>query len=95
MSASQRGSVEPQLSQTSSRSEIPARWELYRLDEDPGETHDLAQSDAPPPDLRRLHQALTGWMKGDDHNGGDHAGDDEHLWGPPFGEKDLYGGGSA
>ncbi len=43
--------------------EIPARWELYRLEDDPGETVNLA-GDGAPPELRRLHRELRDWMKG-------------------------------
>ncbi len=43
--------------------EIPPRWELYRLDEDPGETANLAMGE-PPDEARRLHRELRAWMKG-------------------------------
>ena len=45
--------------------EIAARWELYRLDDDPMETRNLADGE-PTADLRRLHRELQGWMKGSD-----------------------------
>jgi hypothetical protein len=45
--------------------EIPARWELYDLEADPGETRNLA-ADGETPELRRLAKDLRGWMKGSD-----------------------------
>lgn len=43
--------------------EIPPRWELYRLDEDPGETSNLAAAE-PSDEARRLHRELRAFMKG-------------------------------
>ena len=46
------------------RRDLPAKWEFYDLGADPGETNNLSKER--PPELRRLHQALNGWMKGSD-----------------------------
>lgn len=43
---------------------LPPSWELYHLDQDPGETEDLA--DAEPEERRRLGRELSTWMKGSD-----------------------------
>ncbi len=42
-----------------------ARWELYKLDEDPMETRNLAEL-SNSADLRRLARELQAWMKGSD-----------------------------
>ncbi len=42
---------------------VPARYELYDLENDPGETTDLAEQH--PGQLRRLRGELFGWMNGD------------------------------
>jgi arylsulfatase A-like enzyme len=49
---------------THKKREVPAKWELYRLEDDPGETRDLSKER--PPELRRLHRELKGWMKDGD-----------------------------
>ena len=46
--------------------ETPARIDFYRLDEDPGETRNLAEDGDTPEEMRRLHRELRAWMKGDD-----------------------------
>lgn len=46
--------------------EIPARWELYHLDEDPDEERNLATGEELPNEARRLHRELQEWMKGSD-----------------------------
>lgn len=41
---------------------LPPRFELYRLDVDPGETRDLSTAESR--ELRRLRRELLGWMDG-------------------------------
>ena len=40
----------------------PERWQLFRLDQDPGETDDL--SEVHPEVMRRLRPVLEEWMEG-------------------------------
>ncbi len=47
-----------------SQHDRPELFELYRLDDDPGETRNLAS--AASPEYQRLHRELFAWMKGSD-----------------------------
>ena len=42
-----------------------APWELYKITQDPHETHDLWESEGDSAYSRSLMEALKGWMAGD------------------------------